>query len=326
MKFYLAPMEGITGFIFRNAYAKYFGDIDKYITPFISPGMHHSYKSRELRDVLPENNEGLNVTVQMLTNNADDFIHCAKDMKAFGYNEVNLNIGCPSKTVVTKHRGSGFLEDVEKLDAFFDKILCALDGVIDISIKTRLGLSDVNEFDSLIEVFRKYPFSEIIVHPRIQKQMYTDSCNLDKFEKIYNEYLLGDVGKNSTYKTRIVYNGDICTKNDYNKIVNRFDRLENVMIGRGIIANPGLVGFIKEGKMVDVDTLKAFYNEIQKGFLDAKTTPENTVLKMKELYFYLAKSFTNYENYLKDIKHADSIIELKAVMNRLFKEKMVLNN
>lgn len=103
-KIYMAPMEGVTGFIYRNTFARFFGGIDKYYTPFISPGEHKNFKSRELKDVLPENNEGLNVAVQMLTNNAELFIVTAHRMKDFGYKEVNINLGCPSGTVFLKGR------------------------------------------------------------------------------------------------------------------------------------------------------------------------------------------------------------------------------
>ena len=127
-KIYMAPMEGVTGFIYRNTFVRFFGGIDKYYTPFISPGEHRNFKSRELKDVLPDNNAGLNVAVQMLTNNAEHFIVTARKMMDFGYREVNLNLGCPSGTVVAKGKGSGFLSFPEKLDAFLDEIYSGAKG------------------------------------------------------------------------------------------------------------------------------------------------------------------------------------------------------
>ena len=107
MKFYLAPMEGITGYIYRNAYEKYFHNVDRYYTPFIIPNQSRKFKTRELTDILPENNKAKNVIPQILTNDAEGFIHTATRLEEFGYEEVNLNLGCPSSTVVTKFRGSG---------------------------------------------------------------------------------------------------------------------------------------------------------------------------------------------------------------------------
>ena len=155
-KIYMAPMEGVTGFIYRNTFARFFGGIDKYYTPFISPGEHKSFKSRELKDVLPENNEGLNVAVQMLTNNAEHFIVTAHKMMDFGYKEVNLNLGCPSGTVVSKGKGSGFLSFPEKLDAFLDEIYSGLSNTgLDISIKTRIGRYEPDEFYELLDIYNK---------------------------------------------------------------------------------------------------------------------------------------------------------------------------
>ena len=156
-KIYMAPMEGVTGFIYRNTFARFFGGIDKYYTPFISPGEHRNFKSRELKDVLPDNNAGLDVAVQMLTNNAEHFIVTARKMMDFGYREVNLNLGCPSGTVVAKGKGSGFLSFPEKLDAFLDEIYSGLaDTGLDISVKTRIGRYEQDEFYELLDIDKRH--------------------------------------------------------------------------------------------------------------------------------------------------------------------------
>ena len=108
MKYYLAPLEGVTTYVYRNAYHKYFRQMDKYFTPFIVPHKEKKFSTRELKELSPEHNEGLKVIPQLLTNNVDDFLKTAKDIKALGYDEINLNFGCPSKTVVTKNVCNGF--------------------------------------------------------------------------------------------------------------------------------------------------------------------------------------------------------------------------
>ena len=150
MKFYLAPMEGITGFIYRNAYKKYFDNIDKYYTPFIIPNKSKSFKTKELRDILPENNENINIVPQILTNDSELFIFTASKLKELGYKEVNLNLGCPSGTVVSKGRGSGFLAKREELDRFLDEIYTMED--INISIQTRIGIDSPEEFFELLKL------------------------------------------------------------------------------------------------------------------------------------------------------------------------------
>ena len=180
MKYYLAPMEGITGHIYRNAYAKYFDNIDKYFTPFIVPNQSTSLKTKELRDMLPENNEGLYIVPQILTNDAEGFITTAKKLQQLGYDEINLNLGCPAGTVVSKNRGSGFLSQRDELDSFLDEIFKIND--MKISVKTRIGKDSPDEFYELIKIYNKYPMEELIIHPRTRQDFYGNTPNLDVFK------------------------------------------------------------------------------------------------------------------------------------------------
>lgn len=122
MKIYLAPLEGITGYTYRRALYNCFGGFDKYFIPFILPNQKGHLSTREKKDIMPENNEGMYAVPQILTKNAEDFIQTAETLQEYGYNEVNLNLGCPSKTVVTKGRGAGFLDRPDELDKFLDEI------------------------------------------------------------------------------------------------------------------------------------------------------------------------------------------------------------
>ena len=167
MNFYFAPMEGLTGYIYRNAHNAFFNNIDKYFSPFIVANQSSSFKTRELNDILPENNQGLVLIPQLLTNNAKDFINTSNKIKQLGYNEINLNLGCPSGTVVSKNRGSGFLSKTEELNVFFEEIFSQ--ATTKISVKTRIGKDQPEEFYNLIEIFNKYPIEELIIHPRTQK-------------------------------------------------------------------------------------------------------------------------------------------------------------
>lgn len=204
MKYYLAPMEGITGHIYRNAYAKYFDNIDKYFTPFIVPNQSTSLKTKELRDMLPENNEGLYIVPQILTNDAEGFITTAKKLQQLGYDEINLNLGCPAGTVVSKNRGSGFLSQRDELDSFLDEIFKIND--MKISVKTRIGKDSPDEFYELIKIYNKYPMEELIIHPRTRQDFYGNTPNLDVFKDAI-----------SLSENTLCYNGDIFTVEDYKK-------------------------------------------------------------------------------------------------------------
>ena len=312
MKYYLAPMEGITGHIYRNAYEKYFHNIDKYFTPFIVPNESLSLKTKELRDMLPENNEGLNIVPQILTNNAEGFVLTANKLKQLGYEEINLNLGCPAGTVVSKKRGSGFLAYPEELDRFLDEIYKIND--MKISIKTRLGKERADEFYKLIEIYNKYPLEELIIHPRTREDFYGNTPNLE----IFKESL-------KLSKHSICYNGDIFTVDNYNKIVKEFPQVDKIMIGRGILANPGLIDEIKENKFITKEILKQFHDEIFENYTILLKEDKNAMYRMKELWGYMSHIFTNNNKYHKKIKKAQKAIDYKVAVNSLFAEQEIIN-
>lgn len=311
MKYYLAPMEGITGHVYRNAYKKYFDNIDKYFTPFIVPNQSLSLKTKELRDLLPENNLGLNIVPQILTNDAEGFILTANKLKQLGYDEINLNLGCPAGTVVSKKRGSGFLAFKDELDKFLDEIYKTCD--MKISVKTRLGKDSPEEFYKLIEIYNKYPLEELIIHPRTREDFYGNTPNL----KIFEEAL-------TLSKHSICYNGDIFTASNYNDIVDKFKEIDKVMLGRGILANPGLIGEIKENKFLTKETLKDFHDELFENYTILLNEDKNAMYRMKELWGYMSHIFTNNKKYYKKIKKAQKAKDYKEAVSRLFEEQEII--
>ena len=311
MKYYLAPMEGITGYIYRNSYNKYFNNIDKFFTPFITPNTSKSFKTKELRDLLPENNEGLNVVPQILTNDSEGFISTAKKLKELGYNEINLNLGCPSGTVVSKYRGSGFLAKREELDKFLDEIFKMDD--MKISIKTRIGKDKPEEFYELINIYNKYPLEELIIHPRTREDFYGNKPNLEIFKDAL-----------SLSKSSVCYNGDIFTVKDYNNFIDCFPSVEKIMIGRGILANPGLLDDIKESKSLDKEKLKEFHNEIFMNYRKVFNEDKNAIYRMKELWGYMIYIFSDDKKYIKKIKKAQRLEDYNEAVLSLFKEQEII--
>lgn len=308
MKYYLAPMEGITGYIYRNAYKKFFNNIDKYFTPFIAPNKSESLKTKELRDVLPENNRGINIVPQILTNDSQGFITTCAKLQQLGYNEVNLNLGCPSRTVVSKNRGSGFLAKREELDMFLDKIFRIDD--MRISIKTRIGKDTPEEFYELIKIYNKYPIEELIIHPRTQKDFYRNKPNLEVFKDAL-----------SLSTNTVCYNGDIFTVDDYNKLVETFPEVKTVMLGRGIIANPGLINLIKNNTNLDKKVLKDFHDEILNKYIEVFHEDRNAIMRMKELWGYMICIFPDNKKYAKKINKAHKLSDYNEAVLSLFEEK-----
>jgi tRNA-dihydrouridine synthase len=306
-------MEGLTGYIYRNAHNAYFNNIDKYFSPFIVANQSANFKAKELNDISPENNQGLVLIPQILTNNAKDFIHTSKKIKLLGYNEVNLNLGCPSGTVVSKHKGSGFLAKKEELNLFLEEIFAQ--AVTKISVKTRIGKDQPEEFYDLIKIFNKYPIEELIIHPRIQKDFYKNKPNLE----IFKEALM-------TSKNPVCYNGDIFTVKDYKAFLTDFPSVNTLMVGRGLLANPELIGDIKNNTKLEKDLLREFHDKIYRDYKSILFGDRNVLFKMKPLWFYMISVFSNHEKYAKKIKKSERLSDYDEAVSSLFREQEILED
>lgn len=313
MKFYFAPLEGITGYIHRNAYHTYFSmgetkSIDKYFIPFINPNQKGKLNARELNDILPEHNQGWNAIPQILTNRAEDFVRTAKVLEGYGYQEVNLNLGCPSKTVVTKKRGAGFLSEREALNRFLETIFEQLH--MKISVKTRIGKESPDECADLMELYNQYPLEELIIHPRIQTDMYKNKPNLH----VFTEAL--EVSRNP-----VCYNGDIFAAEDYERFTSLFPQADTVMIGRGLLINPGLIQKIRYGMPLDKHALRAFHDKIYADYQEVLFGDKTVLFKMKELWFYMGKVFEDSDKYVKKIRKAEHLNVYEKAVDTLFSER-----
>lgn len=308
-RFYMAPMEGITNHIYRQAYQEFYQPMDKYFTPFLAAKPDKRLSVKEIREVSPETNEGLTVIPQILANHAEDFIHLAKILKnEYGHQEINLNLGCPSGTVTAKGKGAGFLGEPEKLDAFLDQIYSGLD--MEISIKTRVGTDYEEEWEYLLKIYEKYPIKELIIHPRLLKDYYKFTPRLELFRKGV-ERLTMPVG----------YNGNLFTPEDVQEFEVQFPETKILMFGRGIVANPGLINEIRDGEAPDKKKLRAFHDRIYSEYQKILSGDRNVLFRMKELWNYMAPGFTNYEKAAKKIKKAQHFSDYEAAVNGLFLEE-----
>ena len=344
LKIYYAPMEGITGVHFRRVAHKHFPYVDKYYAPFVQPNQKKVFTPKEKRDILPENNDGIPLVPQVLTCAADGFIRAGKALEEYGYKEINLNLGCPSGTVVSKGKGAGMLEDPEKLDRFLDAVF-AHDWRADISIKTRLGYDETSDFQELLHVFHKYPISELIIHARYRTDYYKGVPRMAEFEQALREYA-GDIqadkmiqGKHETSvhnalsdgcgKTSLCYNGNIYTTEDYDRICQMYCRdysgadriLLSVMIGRGLLANPALAREIRGGSPLVKEELQAFHDDIFAMYSGMDLGEKNTLFKMKELWNYWGTIFEDADKELKNVRKANRFSEYKPAVVNLFRNR-----
>ena len=307
MRLYLAPLEGTTGWIYRSAVYECFGGFDKYFVPFIRPNQMGHFSAREKKDILPAHNAGMRTVPQILTNQAEDFLRTAAKLKEYGYEEVNLNLGCPSKTVVTKRRGAGFLAEPERLEVFLDEIFGKCP--IRISVKTRLGMEEPGEFTRLLKLYNKYPMEELIIHPRVQKDFYKNTPRLEMFEIALEES-----------RNPLCYNGDINSVSDADRLQERFPQTDAIMMGRGVLTDPSLARQIKGGRRADKEELRRFHDLLYSGYCEEMSGDRTILYKMKELWFYLADIFADSKKYAKKIKKAEKCAVYEKIVEEMFRE------
>jgi len=300
-----APMEGITGAAFRRLHRQYFSGVDRYYTPFLSPTKEHAFTQRELREILPEHNVNLSVIPQLLTKVPEDFLWAAKELSDMGYKEINLNVGCPSGTVTAKGKGAGMLADPDTLDRFLDSVFS--DVTCAVSVKTRLGMEQPEEFAAILDMYNKYPISELIIHPRVRKDFYKHAVRQEWF----------DFAENLS-RNPVSFNGGIVTVTDYDKCIGKYHNLKSVMIGQGLVSDPFLAERIRSGSKSDIKTLRDFHDDLLETYAHQFGSKNNAFKRMKELWFYLIRLFSDGEKLGKKIMKSKTIEEYQLAVEAVF--------
>lgn len=307
MRLYYAPLEGITSAVYRNEHYRHFSGIDRYYMPFVSPTQHHVNTPRELRDILPEYNGDTPAIPQLLTKCAEDFLWAAGDLASMGYKEVNLNLGCPSGTVAAKGKGSGFLAYPEALEWFLDEIFTRCP--IEISVKTRLGVRDPDEFWPLLELYNRYPIKELTIHPRVQKDMYRNDVRMDHYLKAAE-----------LSAAPLCFNGDLVTAADCHTLVREHPCIQTVMLGRGMVANPALARQIRGGNAASREELCSFHEAIYEGFAEMMKSRRNAMIRMKEIWYFHINLFGDADKHIKQLRKAASPAEYEAAAAAIYRD------
>ncbi len=300
MRYYFAPMEGLTDSVYRRTHRKYFSGIDRYYMPFFSPTVHRTLSPHESRE-LPSACVEPNAVPQLLTKQPEDFLWAARVCRDLGYSEVNLNLGCPSGTVVAKGKGAGMLAQPDALARFFDAIFSA--APLPISVKTRLGMERSEEFPALLAVFNRYPIAELIVHPRVRTAFYTGRVDLEAYRFCLRES-----------RSSVCYNGDLRSRADIEALHAQFPETRAVMLGRALIGNPGML--IPGG--TTAPALEAFYGELLDAYLDVCGGTRNAMFRLKEHWRYLIERFDGGEALWKKLRKTTDLSEYKAITHTIF--------
>jgi len=300
MNYYFAPMEGLTDSIYRRLHHKYFGGVDRYYMPFLSPTVHRSLTPRETRELPRADSEAFFAVPQLLTKVPEDFLWAAGVCRDLGYTEVNLNTGCPSGTVTAKGKGAGMLRDPDELDRFLDEVFSKTP--LPISIKTRIGFSDPEEFVRLLDIFNHYPVTELTVHPRVRTQFYKGSVDKEVFHYCTEHA-----------KMPLCYNGNLCTKADIAAIEQEFSGVQAVMLGRGLVADPGMLlpgGTTREA-------LEAFLEDLFDCYRQAFGSDRNAMFRLKENWHLLLCMFEGSEKLGKQLRKTTDTAEYRAIVRQI---------
>ena len=300
MRYYFAPMEGLTDSIYRRLHHKYFGGVDRYYMPFISPTPHRSLTPREARELPPAASEGFTAIPQLLTKSSEDFLWAAGVCRDLGYEEVNLNIGCPSGTVTAKGKGSGMLRDPDSLDKFLEAVYA--EAPLPVSVKTRLGFADPEEFPRLLEIFNRYPICELTVHPRVRQDFYSGKVNMEAFR-----YCL----ENS--RAPVCFNGNLCSRSQIETFQKEFPQVEAVMLGRGLAGDPGML--LPDG--TTVEALEAFMEDLLCTYEQAFGGARNAMFRLKENWHLLICRFEGAEKLGKQLRKTTDIQEFRSITKQI---------
>ena len=305
MQLTFAPMEGVTTACFRRIHAECFPGADRYYAPFLAPDGSGKVKISVLRELAPEKNPGFDLIPQILCNRPEAFLGLARELASMGYGEVNLNAGCPSATVVPKHKGAGMLLDLRSLDEFLDQIYSACP--VKVSVKTRLGLESAEEFPVILEIYNKYPLAELIVHARDRAGMYQSTPDLSAYAFAF-----------SHSRAPVCYNGNVLDRTSYNTVLAAVPETGRIMLGRGAAANPALFRILRGGSRLESKELRGFLDRLCAAYTEDGLPDYYLLGRMKELWYYVNHMFPGAQRELKQLNKARTLSDYHTAVELLF--------
>ena len=306
---YLAPLQGFTDFVYRKAYSEIFHGIDAFFIPYISVKNNQVLKKYE-KEILLGNNPQNRVVPQVLVNTPGEILFLSKFLEEKGFKEINLNLGCPYPMVTNRGMGAGLLPYPIKIE----EILCSFfeNSSLRLSVKLRAGLISPNEIEMVIPVLNQFPLTEVILHPRIAKQLYDGEISYPAFQ-FASQYL----------KHQLIYNGDISSITDFRILEQKFPETNGFMLGRGVLKNPFLPSEIKGLQFSEKekhDKLLEFHRRIFELYTEKMDNQGNVLNKMKQFWIYFSNNFPNQSKCFKWVKKAGTLNKYKDETQKIFRD------
>ena len=226
-----APLQGYTDAVYRRAHWECAGGVGEYYTPFvrIERGV---VRRKDLRDTDPEACRGVPTVPQVIVRDGDEMARLCDVLQAQGWRRIDVNMGCPFPLQVHAGRGSGLLQHPEKLEEIFAEMLRRPE--VTFSVKMRLGQESTNEGLGALEAVNRMPLCHVTLHARLGRQQYKGSPDLEAF-RLFAEHCVHP----------LVYNGDVFLDGNMdnpNNMLQAVPNLKGVMIGRGLLARPWMLG------------------------------------------------------------------------------------
>ena len=223
---HFAPLQGYTDDVYRRIHHELMGGIHTYYTPFLRME-GGGVRSKDMRDIRPEFNEGVPVVPQIIVKSMKEFEFLTKIVEEKGYDRVDINMGCPFPLQAKHGRGSGLLAHVDIIEEIAKAI--ASKSELKFSVKMRLGWENTDEWRPVLDILNEIPLEQITLHPRIGTQQYKGTVNMEAFDEFY-----------ALCKHPIIYNGDVTSIKDIQNLEEKYPKLAGIMIGRGLLTRPSL--------------------------------------------------------------------------------------
>ena len=310
MQLYLAPLQGLTDWIFRESFTQHMGAFEKTFTPFVRVQNEEFYRPNQCNDLLPKNNTFQKPVPQFLGNNAKSFQLFEDLCLENGYDEVNINMGCPYPMVTGKRMGAGFLAVPAEVEKFLAEVFATTQ--LKISVKSRLGQENFEDFEKLIPVFNHFPLEEIIIHPRVGKQQYKGDVNLEAF-----------VNYAAQLQHPICYNGDISSVADIDELQKLAPQIDRFMIGRGILQHPFLLAEIRHQELSQkekVKMLRDFHLSLIEYSKQKYSGDLHFLKRFEEFWEYHAQGFENGRKIYKQVKKCKTLAGYEAIVFKAINE------
>ena len=307
---YQAPLQGFTDFTYRNVYQDVYGGISKYFIPYLSYIRGKEIKKSLLKEILPENNIALPAVPQVLFSDVTELFELVSILVDNGYNEINLNLGCPYPMATNRGRGAAWLAKPEVLNETLQQLF-GREFPAKFSVKMRAGMKNNQDFKLVLEILNQFSLEEIIFHPRTADQMYDGKAD----PALFAEAL-------TLAKHPLVYNGDIFSVTDFQELKTILPEQNSWMTGRGLLMDPLLAlclnGMEMEAKQRKLK-LKEFHDRLFFEYSERLQGSGHLLTKMTQFWSYFCESFENPHKAMKLVKKSSNVLKYNAAVVEIFR-------